>query len=144
MHLIPFKLLSEASLFLFLPPSTALAPPRFIKVVIIFQAAVRGALGRAGVGEQRRVSPSAKSVYKSPRQGLSAFHYPLSTSTGLSARPIYLIISLENCTVLLFPLPTRSATPWHACILRFGGGSVHLRGIELVTADFKKINRSQV
>lgn len=114
-----------------------------LEVPIIFQAAVGRMLGRACIGEQRRVSLSAKSVHKSPRQGLSAFHYPPSTFTGLSAWPIYLIISLENCSVLLFCCPP--ACEYMACVyLRFSGGFVHLRGIELVTADFKKINHSQV
>lgn len=143
-HLIPFICCwKHLYLFFFLPLVHHSRSSLFIKVAIIFQAAVGRMLGRACVGEQRRVSPSAKSVHKSPRQGLSTFHYPPSTFTGLSAWPIYLIISLENCSVLLFCCPP--ACEYMACVyLRFSGGSVHLRGIELVTADFKKINRSQV
>lgn len=110
-------------------------------IVIIFQSAIIEGGRRFWRWGAKGGSPSA---YKSPRQGVGAFHYAVSTCTGLSARPIYLIISLENCTILLFFPPTRSVTPCHVCILRFRGGSVHLRGIELVTGDFKKINCSQV
>lgn len=86
----------------------------FIKVAIIFQAAVVRMLGSTGVQKHSRVSSCANGVHKSPSQGLSAFHYSPCTFTGLSARPIYLIIPLENCSILLFCCP--SACVFMACV----------------------------
>lgn len=109
----PFYLLLEASFFFSLYSSI---PALFLfkKVVIIFQAAVVRTLGSAGVQKHSRVSSSANSVHKSPSQGLSAFHYSPYTFTGLSAWPIYLIIPLENCSVLLFCCPP--ACVYMACV----------------------------
>lgn len=86
----------------------------FIKVAIIFQATLVRMLGSAGVQKHSRVSSCANGVHKSPSQGLSAFHYSPYTFTGLSARPIYLIIPLENCSILLFCCP--SACVFMACV----------------------------
>lgn len=111
-HLIPFICCWKHLFFSLYSSIPALF--LFIKVVIIFQAAVVRTLGSAGVQMHCRVSSSANSVHKSPSQGLSAFHYSPYTFTGLSAWPIYLIIPLENCSVLLFCCPP--ACVYMACV----------------------------
>lgn len=48
------------------------------------------------------------------------------------------------CSAFLLPTRLRVYGVRICVYLCVSGGSVHLRGIELVTADFKKINHSQV
>lgn len=59
-----------------------------------------------------------------------------------------LFISLFLWKIALFCLSAAHPPPaYRACVrvcLRAGGRSIHLRSAELLTADFKKINHSQV